>query len=91
MVEVMESWFLADPDTLESFYGQGFRRNALPANPNIEGVFKQDVFNGLGQATRDTKKSSYNKGAHSFDILAELDPAKVRGASPHAERLIRAF
>ena len=31
------------------------------------------------------------KGRHSFDILAELDPAKVRAASPHANRLILAL
>jgi hypothetical protein len=24
MAQVMESWFLADPDALERFYGQGF-------------------------------------------------------------------
>ena len=27
----MESWFLTDMETLESFYGQGFRAQAFPA------------------------------------------------------------
>ena len=44
MVQVMESWFLADPEALQSFYGQGFRPQSLRANPNTEEVFKQDVF-----------------------------------------------
>ena len=91
MVQVMESWFLADADALESFYGQDFRKRALPANSNVEHVSKRDVLDGLAGATRDTKKGSYDKGAHSFDILANLDPAKVRRASPHADCLIRAL
>ena len=46
MVQVMESWFLADADALSSFYGQGFRKQALPQNPNVEDVSKQDVLLG---------------------------------------------
>lgn len=91
MVQLMESWFLADADALESFYGQDFRKRALPANQNVEQVSKRDVLNGLAGATRDTTKGSYDKGAHSFDILAHLDPAKVRRASPHADRLVQAL
>ena len=91
MVQVMESWFLADVDTLESFYGQGFRRRSLPANPNIEDIPKQDVDNGLVAATRDTSKGRYKKGAHSFKILESLDPARVMNASPHAKRFIAAL
>ena len=89
MIQVMEAWFLADADALESFYGQRFRRQALPANPNIEQVAKQGVLDGLEQATRDTGKGQYNKGKHSFELLAKLDPAKVRNASPYADRLIQ--
>ena len=87
----MESWFLADVDALESFYGQRFQRGALPQNPNVEQVSKQRVWDGLTRATRSTGKGSYKKGAHSFQILANLNPAKVRGASPHADRFIRAL
>ena len=89
MVQVMESWFLADVDALESFYGQHFHRQALPGNPNVEQVAKQDVLDRLEQATRNTGKGHYSKGKHSFEILAKLDPAKVRAASRYADRLIR--
>ena len=88
MVQVMESWFLADADALEAFYGRGFRRQALPRNPNVEAVPKQDVLNGLDRATADTGKRDYDKGKHSFRILATLDPSKVGSASPYAKRLI---
>jgi hypothetical protein len=88
MVQCMESWFLADASTLATFYGQGFQASALPKNPNIEAVAKQDVFRALEAATRQVKsKGTYSKGGHSFAILALIDPAKVRAASPYAERL----
>ena len=88
MVQVMESWFLADMAALVSYYGQGFRRQALPQNPNIEDVSKPDVNNSLDQATRDTQKGRYNKGRHSFEILENINPAKVMAASPYAKRFI---
>lgn len=89
MVQVMESWFLADRPALGSFYGQGFRPQGLPANPDIEKVSKQDVLGRLAQATQNTKKGAYKKGAESYQILEQLDPDKVRKASGHADRLIR--
>ena len=89
MVQVMESWFLADVGALEAYYGQGFRRGALPSNPNVEEVPKADVDRGLERATRDTTKEGYRKGASSFEILSRLDPVKVRSASSYAERLVQ--
>ena len=91
MVEVMESWFLADKEALQAYFGQGFRKQALPANPGVEKVSKQDVFRGLNRATQTTGKGRYRKGAHSFDILARLDPAKVRTGSCYAERFVQAL
>ena len=91
MVQVMESWFLADPDALASFYGQGFRPQSLSKNPNIEQVSKQDVLDGLGTAARETTKGRYDKGRDSYEILGRVDPSKVTNASPYADRLIRAF
>ena len=90
MVQIMESWFLADVMTLESFFGTGFRKQSLPGNPKVEDVPKQDVLNGLKQATRGTG-SRYNKGTHSFNILAILDPRKVMAASPRADRFIKSL
>ena len=91
MVQVMESWFLADVDALESFYGQGFRNGSLPANRDVEQVSKQDVLNGLAQATARSGKGSYKKAAHSYDILGRLNPGKVRAASSYAARFMEAL
>ena len=91
MVQVMESWFLADVDALEGYYGQGFRSGSLPKNPDVEKVPKKDVERRLKFASRDTGKGEYKKGRDSFAILERLDPAKVRAASRHADRFVKAL
>jgi hypothetical protein len=58
MVQCLEAWFLADKDALESFYGTGFRRKALPPNERVENIPKDDVSSSLVAATRDTSKGT---------------------------------
>ena len=88
MVECMENWFLADSQALMMFFGQGFNTNSLPNNSNIETITKSDVLRRLENASRQTQKGQYGKGAHSFKILEIIDPLKVVAASPTAARLI---
>jgi len=90
MVQVMESWLLADRETLKAFFSPGFWENALPAaNRPIEGVAKDQVYSALKQATQNCKtKAEYGKGEHSFKLLAKIDPAKVMAASPWAQRFV---
>lgn len=88
MVQCMEAWFLADTDSLAEYFGRDFNLNALPRRREIEEVAKGDVLEGLRNATRRCRKGEYGKGRHSFDILEQIDPAKVHAASPHAKRLI---
>lgn len=89
MVQCMETWFLADVETLRSFYGQGFNQRALPRNPRIEQILKTDVLNGLEKASKNTVKGGYSKGRHSFAILGLIDPVKVQEAAESAERLVK--
>jgi hypothetical protein len=52
----MESWFLADRDTLERFFGQGFNSNALPAKGSeVEAQPKKLVYQMLAAATNNCK------------------------------------
>lgn len=90
MVRCMEAWFLADVETLKSYFGQGFQESQLPNCPRtIENIERKDIFAKLSLATRKSKtKGEYGKGAHSFDILAMIDPKKVIVRSPWAKRLI---
>ena len=88
MVQVMESWFLADQEALVDYYGQGFQADVIPQYQNVEKVRKQDVLDKLKQATLRTQKGAYSKGSHIFQILAKLNPDKVTRASWYANRFI---
>ena len=88
MVQLMESWFLADRPMLEYYYGRGFSVRSLPANPNIEDIPKPDVERGLRNATRRCSKGAYNKTTHAPDLLNQLNPATVYAACPNFTRLI---
>lgn len=88
MVQCMESWILSDRRALREYFGQGFQENALPATGRIpEDIRKLDLYNCLEQATRKTRtKGTYDKGSHSFKLLAIADPGLVRKAGGWAER-----
>jgi hypothetical protein len=90
MVQAMEAWFHADKEKVEEYYGRGFRPGALSQRPEIDNIPKADLLAGLKAATRACPtKGEYSKGRHSFEILALIDPAKVRASSPvHAGRLL---
>ena len=88
MVQCMEAWFLADKEAVAGYFGAGFNENSLPGRPEIEAVPKNEIEEGLKMASRQCKKGRYNKGSHSFAILAELNPDKVTEASPQAKRFI---
>ena len=89
---MMEAWFHADPDALEKFYGAGFRRKSLKANPNVESIPKPDLERGLKGATGRSRKGDYfdHKTSHGPQLLAKVDPDLVRQAAPNCDRLFRA-
>ena len=87
MVQVMETWFLADREALRSYFGTGFGENALRAWPNLEDVPKPKVLEALGRATASCRKR-YSKGRVSFELLAQIDSARVEAACPHAKALL---
>ena len=89
MVQCMEAWFLADPKSLENYFGQNFSANALPKEGNVEAISKKDLFDGIKSATQNTRSNkAYHKGGDSFKILQKLSPKLVCEASLHAKRLI---
>jgi Domain of unknown function (DUF4276) len=91
MTQCMESWFLADKDRLAKYYGQSFKRGALPARKEIEQIAKADVHQALANATKHTKKGLYHKTRHGFEILAAIDPTKVEAVSEFAHQLHEAL
>lgn len=94
MVQIMESWFLADLAALEEFYGKKFASNRLPKNPRVEEISKQIVEQSLLVASQPTPAGEYHKTRHGAKLLTRIDPQKVRQAAPHCQRLfqlVRAF
>ncbi|MBW4645774.1 MAG: DUF4276 family protein [Goleter apudmare HA4340-LM2] len=87
MVQAMEAWLIADIETLKKFYGQGFRENAIPKNSCVENIDKDSLEPSLKSATRNTTKGEYHKINHTSKLLALLDVATVRNASPYCDRL----
>jgi len=77
MTQCMEAWIVADPDKLEEFYGNGFRKSALPRRQVLDDELKNDLYSALDAATRDTKKGSYGKVTHASEILKRLRPEMV--------------
>jgi hypothetical protein len=84
----METWLIADADTLATYFGNGFNRNNLPRRDNLEAVPKSDVYRSLENATRQTSKGSYSKGKHSFELLGQVNPGLVRNRCTYAERFV---
>ena len=91
MVQVMETWFPADRDALRSYFGARFGGSALKAAlktwPNLEDVPKSVVLEELRHATASCRPR-YTKGKVSFELLAQIDPARVEAACPHARALL---
>ena len=87
MVQIMETWFLADREALRKYFGAKLKDKAFKIWPNLEDVPKHQVFEALKAATALCKKN-YSKGKISFDLLAQVDPFRVENACPHAKALL---
>ncbi len=87
MVQIMETWFLADRVALQKYFGAKFKQNALKQWPNLENVPKSTVLNALASATASCSKR-YSKGKVSFELLAKINPALVEAACPRANALL---
>lgn len=87
MVQAMEAWLVADPEALAAYYKQGFRESALPHQQNVEQISKRELNDALARATRDSKTKGRYAKSHGFELIALVDPQKVRARSGYAARL----
>jgi hypothetical protein len=87
MVELMETWFLADRDTLASYYGDGFLANAIGETADVEQVSKAQVLDRLKRATTKTSKGEYDKVKYAPYLLEKLDSNRVRLRAEHCRQL----
>lgn len=91
MVQIMESWFLGDVETLKNFYGQKFNSNAIPKTKDVEKIQKDNVESSLNSATRETQKGIYseNKLKHSAELLSKINVEIIRQRAKHCERIFQ--
>jgi hypothetical protein len=88
MVQLMESWFLADPKTVKQYFGEDVVEKHLKAVADIEPVAKPDVLKRLRLASKRSSHGKFEKARNSFELLSCIDPASVERASKHAKRLL---
>lgn len=88
MVQIMETWFLADRVALRKHFGERFRDHAIGQWPQLEEVPKTTVLTTLRNAT-DSCSTPYTKGKVSFELLQKIDPGLVEAACPHAKALLQ--
>jgi hypothetical protein len=88
MTTCMETWIVADRETLRKHYGHKLQENALPPPNNLESRDRSDVHDKLAHATRDCA-NAYEKGKRSFVLVGELSPAALEPLLPSFARAKR--
>ena len=84
----METWLLADRAALIEVLGERLNVAKLPPEgASLETKSKKAVYDALSAATKSTPSHSYAKGSHSFKILANVSPVKLRQL-PWARRFL---
>ena len=92
MTTCMESWIVADRETLKRHYGHKLQEAALPPTNNLESRGRSDVHDKLEHATRECS-NAYKKGKRSFLVIGELNPAALEPLLPsfaRAKRILNA-
>jgi len=86
MTTCMETWIVADRETLRNHYGDQLQESALPSLNQLETRGRHDVQNSLVRATRNCR-NRYSKGKRSFVVLGQLDPLVLKLHLPSFDRV----
>lgn len=88
MTTCMETWIVADRDTLREHYGHRLQVSALPPIHNLEARGRIEVHDTLELATRNCA-NAYRKGKRSFVVIGELNPTTLEAVLPSFARTKR--
>jgi len=86
MVACMESWFMADMETLQKYYGKFFAGEHFNWD-DVEIIARNKIMDALKKATKNTKKGTYHKTKHAPEILQNLNSNVVCSKAFFCERL----
>jgi hypothetical protein len=86
MTTCMETWIVADRETLRRHYGQKLQETALPPTNHLEIRGRADVHSKLEHATRGCS-NAYKKGKRSFLVVGELNPSALESLLPSFARV----
>ena len=87
MVTTMETWLLADRQTLIAYF-PAVNAGALPPDADLESRRKKEVSAALRNATQSSSKGRYHKGNHSFDLLGRVQPEELKRRLPHFRHFV---
>ena len=87
MVTTMETWLLADRQTLIAYF-PAVSASALPPDADLESRRKKEVSDALRNATQSSSKGRYHKGNHSFDLLGRVQPEELKRRLPHFRHFV---
>ena len=87
MVTTMETWLLADKQTLITYF-PAVRASALLPDTDLESRREEEVYDALRKATKPSSKGRYHKGNHSFDLLGKVRTEELKSRLPHFRRFV---
>ena len=87
MIQIMETWIIADKQALANYYGEGFRKDELPDAQDMESVSRSEVGRALEAAVGTSSRGQYHKIKHASDLLRQLNPDTVQDRCPACRRL----
>jgi len=85
MTTCMETWIVADQNTLASHYGADLQAKALPPLVNLEQRRRHEIQDQLAHATCECT-NAYEKGKRSFAVLEKLKPETLQKYLPSFAR-----
>jgi len=91
-IQVMESWFLADPNAIQKALGSCVDPSRIPKWTRVESVPKTDVFNKISSLTKPCGAGKHYDHHHppklASRILRHLDRDTVQRKSPECMRFL---
>jgi hypothetical protein len=77
MTTCMETWIVADRESLKNHYGSQLIESRLPSIFDLEKRPRLEVQTALERATENCS-NTYQKGKRSFEVLAVINPEELR-------------